>query len=320
MEKEPAAEPPAPETPPGGRGIFVTGATGNTGVRLVRALLERGDRVTCGVRDPDVRNDLPENPKLGIARCDLSDESDNPGLNYAIRGADAVLHLAHVGCSGAVTRAAESAGVSRFIALSSTRRFTRFPDETARRVIAGEGRIEASALAWTILRPTMIYGGGRDNNVERLRAWFRQRRIAPLVRGGRILVQPIHTDDVVTALLSALDHPESTTRRAINIAGPEPISWRAMVEAVARAEGAKPFWIPTPWLPAWWGFRAAEAVRIPLPLRSDQLRRLLEDKNFDITEALAALPGWRPRDFVSGLQSSPDSRGSSAMRSASPRA
>lgn len=316
--KDHPGEDAAPRSPE--RRIFVTGATGNTGVRLVRALLDRGDRVICGLRSPERRNALPSDPKLETVRCDLSGDADPAEWIDALRGADALLHLAHIAYSEAVTRAAETAAVPRLIALSSTRRFTRFPDESARRVVAGERRIEASALDWTILRPTMIYGGGRDNNTERLRAWFRRRRIAPLVRGGRILIQPIHTDDVVAALLAALDHPGNTIRRTINIAGPEAVSWRSMVEAVAHSEGVRPQWIPIPWRPAWLVLRIAESFRAPLPLKSDQVRRLLEDRNFDIADALAALPGWNPRGFAEGLQSSPDSRGSSAMRNASPRA
>jgi len=188
------------------------------------------------------------------------------------------------------------------ICMSSTRRFTKFPEETARRVIEGESTIEASALNYTILRPAMIYGYARDNNLEKLANWLRKRRFMPLIRGGKNLVQPIFVDDLVDALVRALNRPSETSRKTLTVAGPEPITWKEMVDTLARALHRRMIWIPIPY--SFLYLAAAIAERLPgRPLATrDQVRRLLEDKTFDTQEAVDALGDWQPRKFDEGIQ------------------
>ncbi|MBI3736129.1 NAD(P)H-binding protein, partial [Candidatus Sumerlaeota bacterium] len=281
--------------------LFMTGATGHTGARAAARLLDQGWRIRALVRTEEHRRHLPASDRLEIVPGDIAD-ANSPDWIGAMLGAAAVLHLAHIGFAPRIVEACRAAEVDRLICMSSTRRFTQFPEATARLVIEGEAAVEASALQYTILRPSMIYGGARDNNVEKLVGWLRRRRVIPLIRGGRNLVQPIFVDDLVEAIARAIVRPNETARRTLTLAGPEPITQRRMIEIVAEAMNVKPLWIPVPF---WWAFGAAALLELkpgrPLATR-DQVRRLLEDKAFDISEARDALGGWTSRSFEEGIR------------------
>lgn len=276
----------------------MTGATGHTGSRAARRLLELGWRLTCLNHNPEHARHLPRDPALEIIAGDVTRPE---GWAQALRGAEAIIHMAHVGFARHVVAACEAAGVRRVISLSSTRRFTKFPERTARMVIEGEGALEASGLDYTILRASMIYGGDRDNNLEKMMRWLRRRRVMPLFAGGRNLVQPIFTWDLVEAITAALARPEATARRALTLAGPRPMTQREMIETLARAMGRRVIWVPVPYAAAMAAAWMLERLG-PRPLVTrEQIRRTLEDKTFDIGEAQEALGGWAPRAFEEGV-------------------
>lgn len=278
--------------------LFLTGATGHTGSRAARRLLDEGWRLRCLNHNPDHARHLPQSPSLEIVRGDITHPE---AWQDALVGAAAVVHMAHVGFARHITQACQAADVGRVISLSSTRRFTQFPEATARRVIEGEAALEASPLNYTILRSAMIFGGDRDNNLEKLVRWLRRRPFLPLLAGGRNLVQPIYTWDLVEAIVRALDRPEATARRALTLAGPEPMTQRVMIEKIARAMGRPLFWVPVPYALMFAGAGLIEKLMRRPPVTRDQIRRMLEDKTFDISEAQAALGGWQPRPFEEAL-------------------
>lgn len=278
--------------------LFLTGATGHTGSRVAGRLLADGWRLRCLVRTPGHVRHLPVDRRLEVIAGDIGDSS---GWAGRLGGCDAVIHMAHIGFAGTVAAACQTAGVRRVIALSSTRRFTRYPDPTAERVIRGEAAFEQSGLDYTILRPTMIFGGDRDNNLERVAAWLRRWRFLPCVAGGRQLVQPIFVGDLVEAVVRALDRTDTTRRRALTVAGPEPMTWRSMMEALGRAMDRPVIWVPVPYVLAFSAAAILERVMKRPPATRATVRRLLEDKAFDIGEASEALGGWTPRPFDEAL-------------------
>ena len=280
--------------------IFLTGGTGHTGSRLARRLLELGWRLKCLNHNPENARHLPQHPKLEIIQGDITQPETYAA---AARGATAFINMAHVGFAEPVIAACQEAGVYRLISASSTRRFTRFPEATAQRVMAGEAAFITSRLDYTVIRSAMIYGGDRDNNLEKVVRWLRRHRVMPLLSGGRNLVQPIFTWDLVEALVAALRNPETTTGKMLTVAGPAPMTTRAMIETIGREMGRPPIWLPVPYAALMAGAWCLEKVQGRRPLVSrDQIRRQLEDKAFDIAEARAALPGWEPRPFVEGVR------------------
>jgi nucleoside-diphosphate-sugar epimerase len=276
--------------------ILVTGGTGHTGFRLVQRLLERGEEVRLFTREPSrMRIDLRR--RMQIFRGNVENPED---IAEAVAGCQAVMSLTHIRFAPRIIAAMESQGVRRGIFMSSTRRFTQFPEQTARWVIDGESALESSRLDWTIIRPSMIYGGMRDNNMTHLVEVLRRFRIHPMVGGGRMLMQPVFVWDVVQALLAALDNPQ-TARHAYTIAGPEPVAYREIVKAILRLMRKRTLLLPIPISCAKAVARLYGAVSSKPRIRLDQIQRLEEDKVFDITDARRDL-GFNPIPFEEGIR------------------
>jgi nucleoside-diphosphate-sugar epimerase len=277
--------------------ILVTGSTSQTGSLAVRALVREGHDVRCLSRGEKSIRYLPLSD-IQLVKGDLEDPES---LARALEGIDAVVQIAHLRFAPASIPVFERAGVRRALFFSSTRRFTEFDCVSARQVIEGERVIESSRLDFTILRPSMIYGSRRDHNVARVMAHLRRHRVFPLIGGGRNLVQPVFVLDLVDALLAAIRRPEAV-RKAYTIAGPEAITYRRQIEMIANAVGRKVFFLPVPITPMLWAAKCAEAV-LPKPyLTTEQVRRMAEDRAFDISDARRDL-GFAPRPFEDGVRS-----------------
>ena len=273
--------------------VHVVGATGRSGLALCRALIGRGVPVVPVVRNPARwPAGLPGLPRV----ADL--EGQGRGLADALADAARVVSCAHARHIPAILAAAPEA--ARFVFLGSTRKFTRWPDAHGNGVIAGERAFLAAGRPGVLLHPTMIYGAEGEDNVQRLAALLRRLPVVPLPGGGRALVQPIHQSDLTRSILAALDIGW-TGPEAIVVAGPAAVPYADFVRAVAAAAGlAAPRIVPIP--PALLRL-AAPLSRLPgLPrVRQAEIRRLLEDKGFDIGPMRDRL-GVDPMPLAAGLQ------------------
>jgi nucleoside-diphosphate-sugar epimerase len=279
--------------------ICVTGSTSHTGVRVIRRLLDEfTDEIRCIVRlEERARKRLPGDERMKIIEGDINDDS---AMRDVIAGARAVINVAHIRFGPRLAKLCATAGVERLVCVSSTRRFTKFADSIADVVIDSEEKLKQSRINWTILRSSMIYGGADDNNIQKLVDLVRRRRILILPGGGRNLVQPIFVGDLIGAIIGSIEN-EKTFQRDFTLAGPKAITYRQMIGEIADALGRKVAIVPAPI-----GFGVAvvgalSAIGVKLPVKADQIRRLGEDKAFDISEAKSEL-GFAPRPFREGLQ------------------
>ncbi|MGB9691618.1 MAG: SDR family oxidoreductase [Candidatus Sumerlaeaceae bacterium] len=276
--------------------IVVTGASGHTGVRLTKRFLERGWQVRAVTREPSL---IPVELRreMEICRVDLTVPEE---AREAMHGARSLVAMTHIRMAPLIIAAMQAEGVQRAVFMSSTRRFTRFPEESARAVIAGEEAVMRSDLDWTIMRASMIYGGKRDNNIEHLVQWLTKLPLFPLPAGGRMLWQPVFTWDVVAAIEAALER-DISIRKVYTLAGPAPLSLREMIETILRVACKRCLLVPIP-IPLM--MVAAKVLAVMMsrpPIRPDQIQRLLEDKVFDISEAQRDLD-FRPISFEDGIR------------------
>lgn len=275
--------------------MLVTGATGHTGRRLVEALLQNDYAVRILTRDP-ARLALPLRRQIEVVRGNITHPET---VQRAVASCQAVIAVTHIKFASHIIEAMQQTGVRRGIFMSSTRRFTRFVEETARQVIAGEAAVEASGLDWTIIRPTMIYGGKQDRNLHPLLQQLQTLPVFPLPGGGKMLWQPVFTWDVVSALVAALQRPQSIGK-AYTIAGPDPITYREMLETMIRVAGLKTRLAPVPLAPLGPIVRLYETISSNPKVRHDQILRLQENKDFDITDARRDLD-FQPISFEEGI-------------------
>jgi uncharacterized protein YbjT (DUF2867 family) len=165
--------------------------------------------------------------------------------------------------------------------------------------LAAEDRVRSLPGAWTILRPTMIYGDAGDRNLSRLIRFVASCPVVPLPGGGRALVQPVHVEDLGRAAVEALEC-EAAARREYNLPGAEAAPLRELVLHVGRLLDRRLWLVPLPIAPT--ASLAGLWHRLGLPPRvsSEQVLRLAEDKAFAFDDARR---DWRyaPRGYREGL-------------------
>lgn len=176
-----------------------------------------------------------------------------------------------------------SYGIQRIIVLSSTSRFTKHsssdPTEqnVAQRLAHSEETVQAWAMShgidWIILRPTLIYGHGRDKNVSEIARFIQRFGFFPVLGSATGLRQPIHVDDVVAACFFALG-TLNLKNRTYNLTGGETLTYRAMVQRIFEALGHYPRLLNIPlwifrlaiqgirWLPRYQHWTTAMAERM----------------------------------------------------------
>ena len=273
--------------------VHVIGASGRSGLALCRSLLADGIAIVPVARDPAkwAATGLPGE----IRQADLR----VPGaLRAALNGATRVVSCAHARHTPAILAAAPPGAV--LVLLGSTRKFTRWPDTHGNGVLAGEAALMESGRTGVMLHPTMIYGAQGENNVQRLVRLMRRLPVLPLPGGGRFLVQPIHQDDVTRCIRAALERPADGPDSLV-IAGPMAIRYADFVRAVAKAAGLrKPFILPFPVGPLTLAARLTKHVTALPRVQPEEIRRLVEDKAFDI-EPMRRLLGVEPVSLAKGL-------------------
>ena len=273
--------------------VHVIGASGRSGLALCQSLLADDIAVVPVVRDPAKWADtgLP-----GVAR--LADLRAPDALRAALDGATRIVSCAHARHTTAIIAASPPGAV--LVLLGSTRKFTRWPDAHGNGVLAGEAALLGSGRTGIMLHPTMIYGAQGENNVQRLVRLLRRLPVMPLPGGGRFLVQPIHQADVTRCIRAALDRIEHGPASMV-IAGPVAIRYADFVRAVAKAAGLrKPFILPFPAAPLILAARLTRHVSALPLVKPEEIRRLVEDKAFDI-EPMRRLLGVEPVSLTKGL-------------------
>jgi nucleoside-diphosphate-sugar epimerase len=279
--------------------VLVTGGSGFLGSRVVPLLVERGHRVTALARGEAPASRVRELGALPI----WGDLDDLPSLDQAFADseAEALVNLASLGFGHApgIVSATEEAGIRRAVFVSTTAVVTTLDAPSKAVRLGAERAIETSGLSWTILRPTMIYGLPGDRNMDRLLRLLRWTPVVPLPGGGSRLQQPVHVDDLARAVVAALETPTSSGR-FYDVAGPEPLTLREIVQQAAAAIGRRPRLLAIPLQPAVAAARLYGRLTPRPRLKPEQLKRLSENKSFAIDQARADL-GYRPRSFREGI-------------------
>jgi nucleoside-diphosphate-sugar epimerase len=248
--------------------IALTGATGFIGQCLLRDLPKRGYRLRVLLRRPSV---VP----MECASAVVGDLARPQNMAAALADADAVIHSAGVAhaMSGlpeddyrvlnteatiALARAAQRAGVKRFIFLSSIRAqsgptaehvltedLAPQPTEAyGRSKLAAEQGLAELDLDWVALRLVLVYGAGVKGNMAELLRFARAPYPLPLgaLHGRRSLLA---LDNLVAAIDTVLAAP-GRLRRPFLVADPAAVTIPEMITALRRGLNRSPGLIPVP--------------------------------------------------------------------------
>lgn len=142
-----------------------------------------------------------------------------------------------------------------------------------------------------ILRPTMIWGAGRDENVTLMRRWLLKRRLLPLVTGAQGLRQPVHVQDLVAA---ALVLAQGAYRSADWVLpGAEPLPYLEFVRRIRGSVNGFSLLLPLPM----WVWRAG--LMLAPRARRSQVHALLQRmrQNLDFSVDDWGKLNLKPRGF-----------------------
>jgi nucleoside-diphosphate-sugar epimerase len=169
----------------------------------------------------------------------------------------------------------------------------------AARLHAGERTLfEAAAArgaAATILRPTLIYGTGRDRNLNRIAQVARRFGRVVLPRDAKGLRQPVHVHDLADAAFRCIG-AEASFGRSYALPGGETLTYREMVARVLAALAPPPklHEVPSPVFNV--VLAAAHAAGFALDFNEAAVARMRSDLVFDPADAQRDF-GYSPRGF-----------------------
>lgn len=224
--------------------ILLTGATGTIGTPLLRRLTAAAEPVRCLVREP--RRLGAERVRVQIALGDLGNPAS---FRNAMRGVDTVVHLAaairdqpggsieelDAVATLRLVRAAERAGVKRFVFFSAIGASLHSPARFFRAKALAEEAVGEAELETTIFAPSITYSPGDPwiTLLDRLSRF----PVAPVSGSGDALYQPIWADDVADCVVGALRN--SNGKRRYELAGPEALTYDGIVKTALRAFGRR---------------------------------------------------------------------------------
>lgn len=286
--------------------VLVTGAGGFLGVHVCRELCRRGWTVRALAHSPAKAARRLAGLPLDIVVGDLRD------LHVARRvvtGMGAVVHLAAIAiergqsyeevnahATTMLVAEARAARVERLVHLSQNGASSDSPHRFLQSKGMGEDAVRASALRWTVLRPSVIFG--REDEFVNVLA--RLVRLAPLVYplpgGGRARFQPVAVDDVARAVAAALDAP-ATIGQGYDLGGPEALTLREMVRRVLLAMRVRRWLVGVP-VPLIRPLVALAQRLLPNPPVTTSLLALLELDNTVRGAALADVFAVTPTPFT----------------------
>lgn len=272
--------------------VLVLGATSLIGRHLMARLKDEGlDPVAFSRRPPP-----------GDA-CWIGGDLKDADLAERLPVAATVFSLSPIWLLPPALPALKARGMARLVAFSSTSRFTKTDSPVAAEravaaaLVEAERAIEvwcvANGVAWTILRPTLIYDEGHDENVSRIARLVRRFHVMPLSGAGEGLRQPVHAEDLAAGAL-AVAHAPAAQNRAYDLVGGETVSYRVMVDRVFEGLGKTPRSLPMPtWL---FGLLMRLAKPFYPGATTAMGARMGQDLTFDSSDAARDF-GWAPRDF-----------------------
>jgi uncharacterized protein YbjT (DUF2867 family) len=284
--------------------IFIAGASGFIGERLAAACVLAGDTVICASRD----GRTPGLPGTRVARLDYTALPPEETLVEMLTGVDVVVNAVgilrergaqtfealHVTGPTALFTAAWRAGVQRVVQISALGA----EDGATARYHASKHRADLALAAlpvdWVIVQPSLVYGAGGTS--ARLFEFLASLPVTPLPGSGEQRVQPVHVQDVVSALLQIL-HSPAQVRGVMPFVGPAPMSLRTFLRDLRDALGFPPapaVRVPRPLI----RLAAALGDRWPAALLDRETLGMLEAGNTGDPEPLATLLG-RPALAVS---------------------
>ena len=225
--------------------ILVLGGSGFVGRHVVGHLVDDGHRVLVPTRRRERAKHLLLLPTVDVFEADIHDPAT---LRQLASGTAAVVNLvgilnegqagdferAHVELARKVIDTCREAGVPRLLHMSALNADAQGPSRYLRSKGQAETIVAASGLAWTIFRPSVIFG--REDSF--LNLFARLERFVPVLAlaSAEAQFQPVFVGDVARVFAQAVDDDRTHGQR-YPLCGPKVYSLRELVTYVGELSG-----------------------------------------------------------------------------------
>lgn len=283
--------------------IAIVGATGFVGSHVVPHLVKAGHHVIAVSR---TGRRLPDWTDAVEARA--ADVTTGTGLDEALAGADAVVHLVaipretkgrrfeevNVRGTRRVVEAAQRAGIRRLVHLSVLGVVDDPKLGYLRSKALGEQIVREGSLEWVVLRPSLMFGEGDGFfNIVKTTLRFWSPGIVAIPGRGNTRFQPLSADDLAIAVERSLTDADRGGS-VYELGGPEWLTYRQIVDEVMRVTRMRRLKLPIP-IPLISALTAVTDRVLPIfPVTHDQIGSL-QRQNYTDLDAFERAFGVKPR-------------------------
>ncbi|MBI2568863.1 MAG: NAD(P)H-binding protein [Candidatus Schekmanbacteria bacterium] len=297
--------------------VFLTGASGFIGRHVLFALSRGGHEITCLVREPAAPAlESLALPGVAVRTAAFTQVQDWGAL---VRGHDVVVNTVgiiretprgsfddvHRRAPVALFGATRQAGVRKIVQLSALGAEDGAVSRYHQTKRAADAYLESLGVPFIVLKPSLVYGPG-DHSMALFSA-LAALPITPVPGDGRYEVQPVHVDDLVRAIVRAVED-DGIARVSVDVGGERAYPFREVLDILARWSG-KPRGatkLPIPLLAMRAAAMLTDAFGGRGPITQEELGMLLLGSTCDI-EPFARIFGFRPLAFAAGVARRPRS-------------
>ncbi len=274
---------------------IVFGASGAIGRFLIPRLLASGDEVIAVSRIARASTQSAVRWTVGAL----------PTSVPSLPAADAIFSVGPLDAFASWLAAASISDAPRIVAIGSmsieTKRSSadRSEQVLAARLMQAERTLADAArarrCAWTVLRPTLVYGAGLDRSLSPIARFAARWHVFPYVTHATGLRQPVHADDLAAGCIDAAA-ATATHGQFYGVGGGERIAFATMLARVRDSLPGPTLGIAVPPSVARAGIALARRIPAFAAASSAALDRLASDLVVDDAAARADF-GWSPRAF-----------------------
>jgi len=264
--------------------ICIFGGSGFIGRSIVLQASRAGYDITVACRHPEKARDLLLLGAKTLLKVDLC---DGKGVDQAVADADVVINLvgllfekgrhtfknAHVHGTQHLLAACERHGVQQYLHMSALGVEKNTNSVYAVTKTEAQVCVRQSSLAWTIFRPSIVYGA-RDQFINKFSNMLRLLPIFP-VFSGQTRFQPVWVEDVARAFVLAIGHKE-VIHQSYDLVGNGSFSMKGILVMILKIQGRSRLLLPLPMFVAKTMAKIFSMLPVP-PITSDQLKLLAQD-------------------------------------------
>jgi len=266
--------------------IVITGATGFVGEEIARQAHAAGHPIRAIVREPQRAQWLVERYGAELFHGNVLYA---PSIEGAMEGAKCVIHLVgiiheqnentfertHTRATQHVVDEAKKSKVKRYVHMSALGTRENARSRYHQTKWAAEEYVRKSGLAWTMFRPSFIYGP-HDKAINTLAQLVRRLPFVPVLGNGQTKIQPISVENVAKAFVAAV-HNDASIGKTYDLCGPEAFTWNELYDKLQTILGTRKRKLHLPLPVARVQAVFFEKILANPPFTRDQLLMLEED-------------------------------------------